>query len=59
MEGYYIYITQFYANPENLSVPLFFAIKIADLAKTGTPEAMLQNYKLVVMQKLKGIVAFD
>ena len=42
----------FYRDTANSSIPLFFAIRIMDMKKNGTPEISIQGYKQVLTQKL-------
>lgn len=53
IEVYARYINSFYGDPTNQEIPLFFALKIADLAKNKAPNAVINRYKAAVEQKLK------
>ncbi len=47
------YVDRFYQRPENVKVPVFFALKIADMVKGGSAEVAVQGYKQLVIDKLK------
>jgi hypothetical protein len=46
-------IDEFYADPDNLTMPLFFALKIADLTKRGVSAADREAYKQNVVSLLR------
>ncbi|MEI8176939.1 MAG: hypothetical protein WCG78_08745 [Candidatus Omnitrophota bacterium] len=50
---YINYLDNFYRDPDNKPMPVFFALKIADMAGTGSDNASIAAYRLTVMQKLK------
>ena len=50
---YVKYIDTMYGDPKNANVPLFYAIKMADMAKNGYPAGVVESYKARVMRKLQ------
>ncbi len=52
---YVAYLNKFYQDPTNSKIPLFFALKIADMAKNKSAPREIEIYKLAVLQKLKSI----
>jgi len=46
-------IDSFYKNAGDMDIPLFFALKAADLKKNGASKQAILNFKLLVKQKLK------
>ncbi len=55
LNEYVQYIDRFYSDKANADVPLFFAVKIADMAKGGANEMAIQGYRNLVLQKLRDI----
>ena len=49
---YISYIDAFYQNPANGKIPIFFALKIADMAKQGAPQQQIVAFKLAVLKQL-------
>jgi hypothetical protein len=52
---YVLSIDRFYADNDNRNIPVFFALKIADLAKNNMPEFMISSYRNTIKEKLKEI----
>jgi len=50
---YMLLINELYKNPEDRSIPVFFAMKVVDLQKQGAPKLAVDRYKNAVKQKLK------
>ncbi|MBN1353071.1 MAG: hypothetical protein JW994_00180 [Candidatus Omnitrophica bacterium] len=50
---YSMLIDSFYADPNNLDIPIPFALKIADLSVKGMSDGRIQLYKRALLQKLK------
>jgi hypothetical protein len=46
-------IDKFYKDDVNKEIPLFFTIKIADMIMSKASTTEVNNYRLVIMQKLK------
>jgi len=46
-------LDKFYSNNNNLNFPVFFALKIADMMKSGAGDTEINNYKLAIVVKLK------
>ncbi|MDD5439530.1 MAG: hypothetical protein PHS37_05025 [Candidatus Omnitrophica bacterium] len=46
-------IDELYAEPRNASIPLYFAIKIADMKRSGTPAANIEGFKALLLQRLE------
>ncbi len=42
----------FYSINNNIGFPIFFALKIADMTKTGASDTEINNYKLAIVTKL-------
>jgi len=53
IEEYVSYVDRFYAIEKNRDIPVFFALKISDMAKNNYPEPMIESYKYGVQEKLK------
>lgn len=52
-QEYKLYLNKFYSMPENTKLPIFFALKMFDMAKADLPGASIDIYKMAVLQKLK------
>lgn len=50
-------IDSIYENPADQNIPLYFALRIADMRLSGAPENAIKNYTLLVQQKLYKAVA--
>jgi len=46
------FLDKFYEVRENRGVPIFFAMKIADMAKSGSSPAEINTYQAALMKKL-------
>ena len=53
LTDYVQFVDKFYKINENIALPLFFALKLADLAKSGSDDITLTTFRLTVTQKLK------
>ena len=53
LQEYVAYVDKFYKEPQNIGIPVFFALKIADMATSGAPEMALRGYQQAVLQKLQ------
>lgn len=53
LEEYKDYLDNFYQEKDNVQLPLFFALRIADMDINGTPTFILEQYKSAVMKKLR------
>jgi hypothetical protein len=53
IEEYTLFVDRFYGRAENLDVPIFFAVKMVDMAKQGRPKEAIDQYKKIVLQKLR------
>ncbi len=50
---YMAYLDNFYQLNDNLSIPIFFGLKIADMAKNDFDNSAIIAFRLAVMQKLQ------
>ena len=50
---YIDFVNAFYQTKENSVLPLFFALKMADLKQNNMDSAAIANYRLAVLGKLK------
>ena len=46
-------IDKFYKIPENRIFPLYFTVKLAEMVQRHTPESVIHDYKIAVIDKLK------
>ena len=53
MDAYLAAVEKFYSDKANWDVPLFFAMKMTDMAAKGAPVSALQTYRSAFMGKLK------
>jgi hypothetical protein len=53
LTDYIDFIDTFYRSTENSVMPIFFALKIADLTQNNTDSTAIANYRLAVLGKLK------
>jgi hypothetical protein len=49
---YVAYADNFYKSDQNADIPLYFVLKIAEMARTGTPEVIIQRFKATVLERL-------
>jgi len=47
------YLDNFYRAEENADVPVFFALKIAEMASKGTPDLIIQKFKTSILDRLR------
>jgi hypothetical protein len=52
---YVLSVDRLYSDKDNKDIPVFFILKIADLAKNNTPDFMINSYRDTVKEKLKEI----
>jgi hypothetical protein len=52
IEAYVSVVDEFYSKQENLSLPLYFAFKIAEMTENNLPQGQINAYKNAIMQKL-------
>lgn len=52
---YTAHIDKFYENTDNLSIPVFFGIKAADMINDNAPVIAVQSYCKMVLQKLTAL----
>jgi hypothetical protein len=53
ISDYVKYIDFFYKSVKNNNIPVFFALKIADLDRNKAPLIAINNYRLAIEKKLK------
>ncbi len=46
-------IDEFYGNKDNMAMPLYFALRIADMKKQGIPPQQVEAYRSLIIQKFK------
>lgn len=46
-------IDAFYSQARNAKIPLYFAIKIADMKRSGASQAVIEGYRTVLVAKLE------
>ncbi|MCU0666195.1 MAG: hypothetical protein MUF05_03760 [Candidatus Omnitrophica bacterium] len=50
---YSVYVNRFYQIAENMPIPIYFALRIVDMAKKQTDNAAIETYRLAVLDRLK------
>ena len=53
LPAYLEYMDKLYSQEENLSLPVYFAVRLAHMAQGGAKEDELNIFRLAVFQKLK------